>query len=102
MRDVPCLMRWLARRHHRARAGDDARHHEFRSMRALKGVDVLIYPGEVCTIVGGNAGKSTLIVAAGVARRFSAIYYDGKYVGAPDPRQLREASRSCTSIRRWR
>jgi ribose transport system ATP-binding protein len=65
----------------------------FGPVRALKGVDVLIYPGEVHAIVGENgAGKSTLIgVAAGVLRANSgAIYYDGKYVGAPDPRQMRE------------
>jgi ribose transport system ATP-binding protein len=65
----------------------------FGPVRALKGVDVLIYPGEVHAIVGENgAGKSTLIgVAAGVLRADSgAIYYDGKYVGAPDPRQTRE------------
>src|SRR5580704_4312781 len=66
----------------------------FGPVRALKGVDVLIYPGEVHAIVGENgAGKSTLIgVAAGVLRANSgAIYYDGKYVGAPDPRRMREA-----------
>ena len=65
----------------------------FGPVRALKGVDVLIYPGEVHAIVGENgAGKSTLIgVAAGVLRADSgAIYYDGKYVGTPDPRQTRE------------
>jgi ribose transport system ATP-binding protein len=65
----------------------------FGPVRALKGVDVLIYPGEVHAIVGENgAGKSTLIgVAAGVLRADSgAIYYDGKYVGAPNPRQMRE------------
>jgi ribose transport system ATP-binding protein len=66
----------------------------FGPVRALKGVDVLIYPGEVHAIVGENgAGKSTLIgIAAGVLRADSgAIYYDGKYVAAPDPRQMREA-----------
>ncbi len=66
----------------------------FGPVRALKGVDVLIYPGEVHAIVGENgAGKSTLIgVAAGVLRADSgAIYYDGQYVGAPDPRSMREA-----------
>ena len=66
----------------------------FGPVRALKGVDVLIYPGEVHAIVGENgAGKSTLIgVAAGVLRAdFGAIYYDGQYVAAPDPRSMREA-----------
>src|SRR6516165_2979205 len=66
----------------------------FGPVRALKGVDVQIYPGEVHAIVGENgAGKSTLIgVAAGVLRAdFGAIYYDGQYVAAPDPRSMREA-----------
>src|SRR5215468_10618146 len=66
----------------------------FGPVRTLKGVDVLIYPGEVHAIVGENgAGKSTLIgVAAGVLRSDSgAIYYDGQYVAAPDPRSMREA-----------
>ena len=66
----------------------------FGPVRALKGVDVLIYPGEVHAIVGENgAGKSTLIgVAAGVLRADTgAIYYDGQYVAAPDPRSMREA-----------
>ena len=65
----------------------------FGPVQALKGVDVLIMPGEVHAIVGENgAGKSTLIgIAAGVLRADAgAIYYDGKYVGAPDPRQMRE------------
>ena len=66
----------------------------FGPVRALKGVDILVYPGEVHAIVGENgAGKSTLIgVAAGVLRADSgAIYYDGHYVATPDPRQMREA-----------
>ena len=65
----------------------------FGPVQALKGVDVLIMPGEVHAIVGENgAGKSTLIgIAAGVLRADAgAIYYDGKYVAAPDPRQMRE------------
>jgi ribose transport system ATP-binding protein len=65
----------------------------FGPVKALKGVDVLIMPGEVHAIVGENgAGKSTLIgIAAGVLRADAgAIYYDGKYVEAPDPRQMRE------------
>src|ERR1700691_4448487 len=66
----------------------------FGPVRALKGVDVLIYPGEVHAIVGENrAGKSTLIgVAAGVLRGDSAaIYYDGQHVSAPDPGRMRAA-----------
>lgn len=65
----------------------------FGPVQALKGVDVLIMPGEVHAIVGENgAGKSTLIgIAAGVLHADAgAIYYDGKHVDAPDPRQMRE------------
>ena len=65
----------------------------FGPVQALKGVDVLIMPGEVHAIVGENgAGKSTLIgIAAGVLQADAgAIYYDGKYVAAPDPRRMRE------------
>src|SRR5271155_2260964 len=65
----------------------------FGPVQALKGVDVLILPGEVHAIVGENgAGKSTLIgIAAGVLQADAgAIYYGGKYVKAPDPRQMRE------------
>ncbi len=65
----------------------------FGPVQALKGVDVLIMPGEVHAIVGENgAGKSTLIgIAGGVLRADAgAIYYAGKYVAAPDPRQMRE------------
>ena len=53
----------------------------------------LIMPGEVHAIVGENgAGKSTLIgIAAGALRADAgAIFYDGKPVKAPDPRQMRE------------
>ena len=65
----------------------------FGPVQALKGVDVLIMPGEVHAIVGENgAGKSTLIgIAAGVLQADAgAIYYDGTYVEAPDPRRMRE------------
>ena len=65
----------------------------FGPVQALKGVDVLIYPGEVHAIVGENgAGKSTLIgVAAGVLRADAgAIFYDGKHVDDHDPRRIRE------------
>jgi ribose transport system ATP-binding protein len=65
----------------------------FGPVRALKGVDVLITPGEIHAIVGENgAGKSTLIgIAAGVLQADAgAIYYAGKYVDAPSPRRMRE------------
>src|SRR5579872_140339 len=65
----------------------------FGPVRALKGVDVLIMPGEVHAIVGENgAGKSTLIgIAAGVLQADAgAIYYAGKFVEAPSPRRMRE------------
>src|SRR5271163_462993 len=65
----------------------------FGPVQALKGVDVLIMPGEVHAIVGENgAGKSRLIgIAAGVLRADAgAIYYEGRYVGVPNPRQMRE------------
>jgi ribose transport system ATP-binding protein len=65
----------------------------FGPVQALKGVDVLIMPGEVHAIVGENgAGKSTLIgIAAGVLQADAgAIYYAGKYVEAPSARRMRE------------
>jgi ribose transport system ATP-binding protein len=65
----------------------------FGPVQALKGVDVLIMPGEVHAVVGENgAGKSTLIgIAAGVLRADTgAIYYKGKYIDEPDPRRMRE------------
>ncbi len=65
----------------------------FGPVQALKGVDVLIMPGEVHAVVGENgAGKSTLIgIAAGVLRADAGgIYYGGKHIARPDPRQMRE------------
>ena len=65
----------------------------FGPVQALKGVDVLIMPGEVHAVVGENgAGKSTLIgIAAGVLHADAgSIYYGGKHIARPDPRQMRE------------
>jgi ribose transport system ATP-binding protein len=65
----------------------------FGPVLALKGVDLLIMPGEVHAVVGENgAGKSTLIgIAAGVLQADAgAIYYGGKHVDAPNPRRMRE------------
>ena len=79
----------------------------FGPVQALKGVDVLIMPGEVHAIVGENgAGKSTLIgIAAGVLQADAgAIYYDGKYVERARPAADARGRRlgRCISIRRWR
>ena len=79
----------------------------FGPVQALKGVDVLIMPGEVHAIVGENgAGKSTLIgIAAGVLQADAgAIYYDGKYVERARPAADARARRlgRCISTRRWR
>lgn len=66
----------------------------FGPVEALKGVDLEIFPGEIHAIVGENgAGKSTLIgIAAGVIDADSGtITYLGGQIGAPHPRQLREA-----------
>ena len=60
----------------------------FGPVQALKGVDLLIMPGEVHAIVGENgAGKSTLIgIAAGVLHADAgAIHYEGKHVGRAQP-----------------
>ena len=68
-------------------------HKSFGPVQALKGVDVLIMPGEVHAIVGENgAGKSTLIGIAGGVLHADAgsVYYDGAYIAAPEARQMRE------------
>jgi ribose transport system ATP-binding protein len=68
-------------------------HKSFGPVQALKGADLLIMPGEVHAVVGENgAGKSTLIsIAAGMLRSDTgAIYYNGRRIDAPNPRQMRE------------
>ncbi len=65
----------------------------FGPVQALKGVDLVIIPGEVHAIVGENgAGKSTLIgIAAGVlAADSGTIQFDNKPVAAPNPKSMRE------------
>ncbi len=66
----------------------------FGPVKALRDVDLAIYPGEVHAIVGENgAGKSTLIaIAVGVlCADFGELEYDGRIVAAPNPRSLRES-----------
>jgi len=71
----------------------------FGPVQALKGVDIVILPGEIHAVVGENgAGKSTLIgIAAGVlAADSGTVVYQGEIVAAPHPQALREAGVSVT------
>jgi len=68
-------------------------HKSFGPVQALRGVDLVIVPGEVHAIVGENgAGKSTLIgIAAGVlAADSGGIQFDNRPVPAPSARKMRE------------
>ena len=60
----------------------------FGHVRALSGVDLAIYPGEICALIGDNgAGKSTLVkVLAGADRPSEGeIRIDGKLVTFTSP-----------------
>lgn len=64
------------------------------AVRALRGVDLQLKPGEIHAIVGENgAGKSTLIgVAAGVVQANAGrILVNGAAVSEPDPLAMRDA-----------
>ena len=66
----------------------------FGPVQALKGVDLVIAPGEIHAVVGENgAGKSTLIgIASGaLVADAGTIIYAGNPVTAPQPRLLRES-----------
>ena len=68
-------------------------HKSFGPVQALRGVDLVIVPGEVHAIVGENgAGKSTLIgIAAGVlAADSGSIQFDNRPIRAPDAKSMRE------------
>jgi ribose transport system ATP-binding protein len=61
---------------------------------ALKGVDLVLQPGEVHALAGENgAGKSTLIkiLAGAVARDAGTIALDGALADLPSPRAAHEA-----------
>ncbi len=64
----------------------------FGGVRALKGVDLDIYLGEVHALVGDNAaGKSTLIktLAGAIRPDAGTITFDGKEVSIEDPRHAK-------------
>jgi ribose transport system ATP-binding protein len=66
----------------------------FPGVRALKGVDLTIYPGEVHALVGENgAGKSTLMkILAGAQREDGGeIKLEGKPVHFLNPHEARVA-----------
>jgi D-xylose transport system ATP-binding protein len=65
----------------------------FGAVRALTGVDLDVFPGEVVAIVGDNgAGKSTLVkILAGVHGADSGqITFEGKPVAIPSPAAARD------------
>ena len=65
----------------------------FGAVQALRGADLVVFPGEVHAIVGENgAGKSTLIgVASGVLKADAgAIVWKGAVIGSEGPRARRE------------
>lgn len=65
----------------------------FGAVQALRGADLVVYPGEVHAIVGENgAGKSTLIgVASGILKADAgAIFWKRNPIGSEDARARRE------------
>ncbi|HEY60428.1 MAG TPA: sugar ABC transporter ATP-binding protein [Anaerolineae bacterium] len=63
-------------------------HKRYGGIRALKGVDLAVYEGEICGLVGENgAGKSTLIkILTGVEKKDEGdILLNGKSVQINDP-----------------
>jgi ribose transport system ATP-binding protein len=68
-------------------------HKSFGPVQALRGVDLVVVPGEVHAIVGENgAGKSTLIgIAAGIlAADAGMVRFAGEPVAQPSPKRMRE------------
>ena len=60
-------------------------------IQALQSIDLVIYPGEVVTLVGANgAGKSTTLRAISrlVAPKDGQILYQGKVINTLRPHQL--------------
>ncbi len=66
-------------------------HSGYGSIKALKGISLKVYPGEVVAIIGANgAGKSTtLMTICGIVKATSGeIYYEGNLINKVLPEKL--------------
>ena len=66
-------------------------HSGYGSIKALKGISLKIYPGEVVAIIGANgAGKSTTLmtICGIVAAESGEVYYNGDLINKVSPEKL--------------
>lgn len=66
-------------------------HSGYGSIKALKGVSLKVYPGEVVTIIGANgAGKSTTLmtICGIVAAEKGQVFYQGQVINTVSPEKL--------------
>src|SRR3954451_5335686 len=66
-------------------------HVSYGGIQALQGIDVVVYPGEVVTLIGANgAGKTTTLRAISrlVPVRAGQILYDGTDISRRRPHEV--------------